>query len=198
MPDASLVLRSDELYFQVKVFYHRKSRMSNPSYSRLIHRLSQAELQVTRRLVTLLAGRDCTVDEWRVMVLLADDQGHSMRDVSDFSLLPAANTTRLIDRMTSANLVHRRVDPDDRRRVLVFLTPRGRKRFEVLAPIVEDGYSDLSPGEAVDLEKMLTHVLAPLLEPQGTQPPSATRPPDRLSAPPSAPPRTALSGCLTP
>lgn len=134
--------------------------MSNPSRRILIHLLSQAELQVTRRLVTLLADSDCTLDEWRVMVLLADGLGHPMREVSDFSLLPAANTTRLIDRMTSANLVHRRVDPADRRRVLVFLTPRGRRRFDVLAPIVEDGYADLSPGEATDLEKVLAQVLA--------------------------------------
>ena len=136
--------------------------MSNPSYSMLIHRLSQAELQATRRLVTLLADWDCTVDEWRVLVLLADGQGHPMRQVSDFSLLSAASTTRLIDRMTSANLVHRRVDPDDRRRVLVFLTPRGRKRFDVLTPIVEDGYADLFPGEVHGLEKMLAQVVAQL------------------------------------
>jgi DNA-binding MarR family transcriptional regulator len=94
------------------------------------------------------------------MVLLADGQGHPMREVSDFSLLPAANATRLIDRMTSANLVHRRVDPDDRRRVLVFFTPRGRKRFDGLAPIVENGYVDLAADAADDLEKMLTQVLA--------------------------------------
>jgi len=130
--------------------------VSSPSsYSRFSQRLSQAESQVTRHLKALLTDADCTVDEWRVLVLLADGLGHPMREVSDFSMLPAANTTRLIDRMTSANLVHRRVDPDDRRRVLVFMTPRGRKRYDVLAPIVENGYAGLPPDGPDDLERAL-------------------------------------------
>ncbi len=137
-----------------------KDSMPTPSYSCLIQRLSQAELQLTRRLADVLAAEgDISVDEWRVLVLLADDQGHPMREVADFTLLPAANTTRLIDRMTSTNLVHRRADPDDRRRILVFLARRGRKRFDTLSPFVERCYADLSPRGGDDLDRMLSQVL---------------------------------------
>ena len=81
-----------------------------------------------------------------------------MRDVAEFALLPPANTTRLIDRMTASNLVHRRSDPLDRRRILVFLAPRGRKRLETLAPLVEKSYAELSPSVADAGAKTLTQV----------------------------------------
>jgi DNA-binding MarR family transcriptional regulator len=133
--------------------------MPNPSYSDLIQQLSQAESQVTRRLAAVLAAHgDLTVDQWRVLDLLSDGKGQSMRDVSEFALLPAANTTRLIDRMTAAKLVHRRTDPDDRRRILVFLAPRGRKRLEAVAPLVEKSYADLSPVLADELARTLSQV----------------------------------------
>ena len=148
---------------------HQETLMPNPSYSSLIQRLSQVEWQVTRRLAVVLATQgDITVDEWRVLGLLADGEGHSMREISDFTLLPAANTTRLIDRMTSANLVHRRADADDRRRILVFLTRRGRKRFDLLSPAVEQGYAELAPSDADDLEKMLAQVLNLLTQQEAT------------------------------
>jgi DNA-binding MarR family transcriptional regulator len=144
----------------------REEQRLNPSYSDLIQQLSQAESQITRRLAAVLAAHgDMTVDEWRVLDLLSDGQGRPMRDVSEFALLPAANTTRLIDRMTAANLVHRRTDPDDRRRILVFLAPRGRKRMETLAPLVEQSYAELSPSVADELAKTLTQVCALLTDP---------------------------------
>ena len=41
------------------------------------------------------------------------------------AVLPPATTTRAIDKLISLALVYRRVDPADRRRVMVFLSPHG-------------------------------------------------------------------------
>ena len=91
----------------------------------LAHLLSQVESRVTRRLVAVLHANDCELAEWRVLRLLADSPGKPMSEIKDFVLLPGPTLTKLIDRMVADNLVYRRGDFADRRRVLVFPAPQG-------------------------------------------------------------------------
>ncbi|MEU0409998.1 MarR family winged helix-turn-helix transcriptional regulator [Streptomyces griseorubiginosus] len=99
---------------------------SEPSSPDLAHLLSHAERHVVQRLAEVLAEEGCSVEEWRVMSAVADDQGHPMTGIAEHALMPAPSLTKLVDRMVAGNLVHRRPDPHDRRRVLLHLTPRGR------------------------------------------------------------------------
>ncbi|MFF4312838.1 MarR family winged helix-turn-helix transcriptional regulator [Streptomyces sp. 900105755] len=98
---------------------------SVPSSPDLAHLLSHAERRVVRRLAAVLAEEDCTVEEWRVLSLVGDGLGHPMSEIAEHALMPAPSLTKLVDRMVADNLVHRRPDPHDRRRVLLHLTPRG-------------------------------------------------------------------------
>ena len=99
---------------------------SEPSSPDLAHLLSHAERSLGRRLAAILAEEGCSVDEWRVLSAVADGQGHPMSEIADHALMPAPTLTKLVDRMVAGNLVYRRPDPDDRRRVLLHLTARGR------------------------------------------------------------------------
>ncbi|MGW5251017.1 MarR family winged helix-turn-helix transcriptional regulator [Streptomyces sp. NPDC004129] len=99
---------------------------SEPSSPDLAHLLSHAERCLGRRLAAMLAEEGCSVDEWRVLSAVADGQGHPMSEIADHALMPAPTLTKLVDRMVAGNLVYRRPDPDDRRRVLLYLTARGR------------------------------------------------------------------------
>jgi DNA-binding MarR family transcriptional regulator len=92
----------------------------------LAQALSHAERSVVRQLAPALDAERCTVPQWRVVRLLADGRGHPMSEIAEFALVPAPSLTRLIDRMATDGLVHRKVDVRDRRRVLVHLTGRGR------------------------------------------------------------------------
>ncbi|MCG7206414.1 MarR family winged helix-turn-helix transcriptional regulator [Streptomyces arenae] len=98
---------------------------SVPSSPDLAHLLSHAERRVVRRLAAVLAEEDCTVEEWRVLSLVGDGAGHPMSEIAGHALMPAPSLTKLVDRMVADNLVHRRPDPHDRRRVLLHLTARG-------------------------------------------------------------------------
>jgi DNA-binding MarR family transcriptional regulator len=53
-----------------------------------------------------------------------------MTEIAEFALLQAPTLTKVVDRMVSANLVLRRPDEVDRRRVLVFASDRGRQAVE--------------------------------------------------------------------
>lgn len=88
--------------------------------------LSRAERLMVARLSELLAAEDCTVEQWRVLSAVADGGGHPMTEIADYALMPAPSLTKLVDRMVADNLVYRRADPGDRRRVLLHLAARGR------------------------------------------------------------------------
>ena len=98
--------------------------------------LSRVEREVTGRLTALLAAEGCTVDEWRVLSLLARTGGRPMTAIAQATLLLPPTLTKRVDRMVADGLVYRRVGVDDRRRVLVLLAPRGRIAHDRLAPLV--------------------------------------------------------------
>lgn len=50
-----------------------------------------------------------------------------MNVVADHVLLLAPKLSKLVDRMVAANLILRRRDPEDRRRVLIVVSTRGRR-----------------------------------------------------------------------
>jgi DNA-binding MarR family transcriptional regulator len=127
---------------------------------RLAQLLSQAERGVTRQLGRVIEDEGCSVEQWRVLVLLADGVGHSMSEVAEFALLPAPTLTRLIDRMVADNLAYRIADPRDRRRVLVHITRRGRVLQRRLAGRIEGSHdtilAEADPDDVAQLGALLT------------------------------------------
>ncbi|UCM87002.1 MarR family winged helix-turn-helix transcriptional regulator [Streptomyces marincola] len=115
----------------------------------LVALLTRAERLAVRRLRQVLDEAGCSVDAWRVMSLLADGEGHGMTAIADRVLLPPPTLTRLMDQLVDDGLVHRRVDPMDRRRVLAALTPRGTARWEELDGRARAAWAAL-PGSGDD------------------------------------------------
>ncbi|CAM5569687.1 hypothetical protein SCYAM73S_03356 [Streptomyces cyaneofuscatus] len=89
----------------------------------LLHLLTRAERLAARRIQSVLDAYDCSVDAWRVLDPLSGDEGRGMTALAEDAALPAPTLTKLIDQLVDQNVVFRRVDPADRRRVLVQLTP---------------------------------------------------------------------------
>ena len=95
------------------------------------------------------------MEQWRALVLLADGAGHTMSEIAEFALLPSPSNTRLIDRMVADNLVYRKADMRDRRRVLVHVTARGRTLHRHLDRRVErDRETILVDGVPGDLHQL--------------------------------------------
>jgi DNA-binding MarR family transcriptional regulator len=89
--------------------------------------LSLAERAVTQRLDEALRAHGSGIDQWRILSLLVEQGGCPMNVVADHAMLLAPKLSKLVDRMVSANLVLRRPDEHDRRRVLVVASPRGHQ-----------------------------------------------------------------------
>jgi DNA-binding MarR family transcriptional regulator len=124
--------------------------------------LTLVERSLVLRLAEALKADGATIEEWRVLSLLGDGNGHAMTEIAEFVMLPAPSLTKVVDRMVSANLVHRRVDDADRRRVLAFATDRGRQELQQWNATAEREYDDVvtavGPEETALLKALLTRV----------------------------------------
>jgi DNA-binding MarR family transcriptional regulator len=132
----------------------------------LVLLLSDVERRITRRLAHVLAHEGCTVERWRVLALLAGGGRHPMTELAEFTQLPPASLTRLIDGMVADNLVHRKTDPGDRRRVLVHLTRRGhamqRRLSDRIAGERDAIFGDVDEHELASVLESLARVGARL------------------------------------
>lgn len=118
--------------------------MTGPADVVLSHLLSQVENRVTRRLTAVLSNHDCALEEWRVLSLLVDSVGRPMSEIASLAMLPPPTLTKLVDRMVADNLVYRRGDDQDRRRVLVFLSDRGLAKYLAIKSAVDSEQTELA------------------------------------------------------
>jgi MarR family transcriptional regulator, organic hydroperoxide resistance regulator len=104
--------------------------------------LSQSEQRVARRIERVLGPASLTLEQWRVLSLLTDGDGHPMSEIATHAMVPPPTMTKLVDKLVDRALVYRRVDDADRRRILVFLSARGRKlhrKLDIAVRLVEGG-----------------------------------------------------------
>lgn len=126
--------------------------------------LTLVERRVVGRLARATEEAGHTVEEWRVLSLLADDSGHPMSEIADYTMLPPPTLTKVVDRMVSANLVYRRPDEIDRRRILVFMSARGRTSHERLTTAITQAWQDLGATAGKEELALLNALLARLAD----------------------------------
>ncbi len=130
----------------------------------LIQLLTRAERLLSRRLTAILEAQGCTLDAWRVISLLSDGAGHHMTEIAEHAFLPPGTLTKLMDQLVDDNIVYRRVDEIDRRRIRAHLTPRGRRLHLRISQQVEAGMAALPAAEADRelLKELLTRLVGSL------------------------------------
>jgi DNA-binding MarR family transcriptional regulator len=112
----------------------------------LLQLLNQMHHQIGER-VSAAVGGTARLEEWAVLSALSDGAGHSMGDIAGITHTPSPSMTKLVNRLVAADLMYRRIDPVDRRRVLVFLSARGRSRYRRLQSLVDASIADLSDDQ---------------------------------------------------
>jgi homoprotocatechuate degradation regulator HpaR len=73
-----------------------------------------------------LREHDITEPQWRVMRVLNDRGATDATCLSDVALLHGPSVTRILRDLEERKFIVRESDPNDRRRMLVVLTPAGR------------------------------------------------------------------------
>jgi DNA-binding MarR family transcriptional regulator len=137
--------------------------------------LSLVERTVTGRLDEALRGCGSSLDQWRILSLLAERGGCPMTVVADHVLLLAPKLSKLVDRMVAANLVLRRQDHEDRRRVLIVVSERGRRALAEWDEATSDVRAQVRALLGADAEQFeaLLRRLQDGLDPAVTEVPAA-------------------------
>jgi DNA-binding MarR family transcriptional regulator len=118
----------------------RQALKVEPSLGRI---LSHVERQTSRLIEAAVASQGLTVDQWRVLDVLADSEGHSMSELAGAIVVPGPTLTKIVDKLVDSALVYRLVDDRDRRRVLAFLSEKGGEVHSILAPMVRTVETDV-------------------------------------------------------
>jgi DNA-binding MarR family transcriptional regulator len=135
-----------------RVTTEQGARADHPPLDRLLGRVAR---QVSRRVEAALAGDGLTVEQWRVIDLLADADGHTMSGIAADVAVPGPTLTKLVDRLVDMATVYRLADVRDRRRVLVFLSDAGRATHERLAPLVQAVETEVLTALGADAPTLL-------------------------------------------
>lgn len=89
--------------------------------------LKQSEALVRDRLQPSLDEVALTLEHWRIMAVLHEQPGLGMTSLAELAVVPNATLTRHVDKLVERGMVVRRVDPDDKRRVVAALSPLGAR-----------------------------------------------------------------------
>ncbi|MDX2102403.1 MAG: MarR family transcriptional regulator [Alphaproteobacteria bacterium] len=115
----------------------------------LANLLQRAAHAVTESFHSQLRPRGVPVPVWRVLSQLAEEDGVGITDLARVCLFKQPTLTKVIDRMERQGLVERRAAAEDRRKVLVFITAKGRsdvaelvQRAHANERNILSGYSD--------------------------------------------------------
>ena len=108
---------------------------------------------------------DLTIQQWVPLSALWRESPLCESDLADYCRMSASSLNRLIDRIEAKKLVRRSEDPSDRRRVLVELTPRGRKLSHLLgfySEINDVLMAGMTARERTQLTSLLERVITNL------------------------------------
>src|SRR5262245_27393593 len=98
----------------------------------LSYLLARASHLVSRQFHAQLKPRGMAVPIWRVLSSLSDGDGLPVTELAKVTLFKQPTLTKVIYRMTKLGLVERRPSDRDRRKVLIFITTKGRAQITEL------------------------------------------------------------------
>ncbi|HEY8710223.1 MAG TPA: MarR family transcriptional regulator [Burkholderiaceae bacterium] len=103
----------------------------------LLYRLARLLSSAGGMVIRLCEGRfGITRREWRVLALLAQEEGLLSSQLAERAQLDRARTSKAITSLVAKKLLQRRQRPGDRRQAALSLTDSGRALYDALFPLV--------------------------------------------------------------
>lgn len=120
--------------------------------------LAHLVAQANRRLNKALSAEGVPLDQWRILRVLSESGGMTMRALADAVTLNRPTMTKIVDKLVTDGLAYRVPDPEDRRKVRIFLSDQGkalyRQQNELVTShqaTVEDSYGSEETQQLKDM-----------------------------------------------
>jgi DNA-binding MarR family transcriptional regulator len=129
----------------------------------LVDLISGVNRKIEQVIEAGLKPRGVAIEQYRVLKALKTDNGIPMGDLAARVFVDSPTLTKIIDKMVASADVYRGPDPNDRRRVLIFLSEKGQALFADLMVFGEEAQQNLiarvGDQRAEELEKTLSLLL---------------------------------------
>jgi len=157
---------------------------------RLAHLVKDATRALVRGLSMRLAEHGVSFGHWSFLRILWEGDGLTQRELSEQAGVMEPTTFSALKAMERLGLVARRRVGNDRKKVYVFLTPKGRLLKSRLVPLAEDVNAIAMRGvKAADTRAVLLALIENLARDEQDKRMPSTRELARLGARPKSRPR---------
>ena len=127
---------------------------------------------MNRQLELDLRPLKVSFQHWRVLAVLAQKNGSSITDLSDYAVVPHSSLSRLLSRMEADGYVRRQIDAQDARTVRLYTTPVGEAMYRRILPMAvavrERAMEGLLAAQKTSLLGSLNHMLGRMQATMGT------------------------------
>lgn len=109
-----------------------------------------------------------TQTQWHALAVLSKGEGMKQAELAELLQVQPISLARLVDRMEAAGWIERRPDPNDRRAIQLYLTPKAEPMLDEMeiAGLAsrEDAFANFSASERDQLFSLLNRVKTNLRE----------------------------------
>lgn len=130
-------------------------------YSFLLDRTARRVKQYAKQRFREL-GWSITVDQWTVLKQLFDRGELNQRELADLTFKDHPTMTRIIDLLSSKELIIRKAHPDDRRSFKISLTEGGQQLVRECLPEVQNirmkAWENLSESDFKEFKRILDSI----------------------------------------
>ncbi|BDA85193.1 transcriptional regulator [Aureimonas sp. SA4125] len=137
----------------------------DPQPYELAHLITGVSRRLEAEIEERLRPEGVPIDQYRILRTLTSRDGQAMGELADAVLVDSPTLTKIVDRMVSNALVYRAPEPKDRRKVLIFLSTKGKALQARLTGLVEIPSRGLAGRLGGKETEMLTSLLTRLMRP---------------------------------
>ena len=125
--------------------------------------LTTAQHTVFQYLSQRLAPYDITPSQYGILNCLWINDGTCLpRQIAELLCLETSTVSGILDRMQKKDLIDRVINPENRREILVMITPKGEALkapvLKIIDEVNEEVLKDFSPKEAEFIRKSLRQI----------------------------------------
>jgi len=131
---------------------------------RLAHLIRDAARALVRGLTVRLAEHQVPFGHWSFLRVLWEGDGITQRELSDRAGVMEPTTFSAIKTMEQLGYVARRRRSDDRKKIFIYLTPRGRLLKQQLVPLAEEVNNIAVEGVPAEHVMIARSVLLAIIE----------------------------------
>jgi homoprotocatechuate degradation regulator HpaR len=131
--------------------------------------LMKAREAVMREFTPHLREHGLSAQQWRVLRALEEEQTMDATEIANHCALLMPSLSRILQNLEARGLVNREPSENDLRRTLVTIAVDGRALFEVIAPLQEQRYDQITERFGYGKLELLYELLDELIEKVGEE-----------------------------